>query len=101
MQGDEVEHLRQILKQHGIESGLKELIGIAEQTGEEFEQRVSATCDAKYLEDWNFPIEIPADNLELPLIKRLCEINPTMQLPQSDPTSYDNNPTLIRNIIQK
>ena len=34
MQGDEVEHLRQILKQHGIESGLKELIGIAEQTGE-------------------------------------------------------------------
>lgn len=26
MQGDEVEHLRQILKQHGIESGLKELI---------------------------------------------------------------------------
>ena len=52
------------------------------------------------LEDWNFPIEIPADNLELPLIKRLCEINPTMQLPQSDPTSYDNNPTLIRNIIK-
>ena len=46
------------------------------------------------LEDWNFPIEIPAGNLELPLIKRLCEINPTMQLPQSDPTSYDNNPTL-------
>ena len=31
------------------------------------------------LEDWNFPIEIPAGNLELPLIKRLCEINPTMQ----------------------
>ncbi|MEQ3332447.1 AraC family transcriptional regulator, partial [Phocaeicola vulgatus] len=51
-------------------------------------------------EDWNFPIEIPAGNLELPLIKRLCEINPTMQLPQSDPTSYDNNPTLIRNIIK-
>lgn len=23
-----------------------------------------------------------------------------MQLPQSDPTSYDNNPTLIRNIIK-
>lgn len=44
MQGDEVEHLRQILKQHGIESGLKELIGIAEQTGEKFGQRVSATA---------------------------------------------------------
>ena len=55
---------------------------------------------AGILEDWNFPIEIPAGNLELPLIKRLCEINPTMQLPQSDPTSYDNNPTLIRNIIK-
>ena len=52
------------------------------------------------LEDFSFPTEIPAGDLQLPLIKRLCGINPTMQLPQSDPTSYDNNPTLIKNIIK-
>ena len=62
MQGDEVEHLRQILKQHGIESGLKELIGIAEQTGEKFGQRVSATCDAKYLE---VGISCKSDNVDV------------------------------------
>lgn len=45
-------------------------------------------------------MEIPAGDLELPLIKRLCQINPTMHLPQSDPTSYDNNPTLIKSIIK-
>ena len=52
------------------------------------------------LEDYNFPVEIPAGDLELPLIKRLCQIKPTMHLPQSDPTSYDNNPTLIKSIIK-
>ena len=56
--------------------------------------------ESSILEDFSFPTEIPAGDLELPLIKRLCGINPTMQLPQSDPTSYDNNPTLINNIIK-
>lgn len=56
--------------------------------------------ESSILEDFSFPTEIPAGHLELPLIKRLCGINPTMQLPQSDPTSYDNNPTLIKNIIK-
>lgn len=56
--------------------------------------------ESSILEDWNFPVEISAGNLELPLIKRLCDINPTMKLPQSDPTSYDNDPTLIKNIIK-
>lgn len=56
--------------------------------------------ESSILEDFSFPTEIPAGDLELPLIKRLCGINPTMQLPQSDPTSYDNNPTLIKNIIK-
>lgn len=56
--------------------------------------------ESSLLEDWNFPVEIAAGNLELPLIKRLCQINPSMQLPQSDPDSYDNNPTLIQNIIK-
>ena len=56
--------------------------------------------ESSILEDFSFPTEIPAGDLELPLIKRLCGINPTMQLPQSDPTSYDNKPTLIKNIIK-
>ena len=56
--------------------------------------------ESSILEDFSFPTEIPAGDLELPLIKRLCGINPTMQLPQSDPTSYDNNPTFIKNIIK-
>lgn len=56
--------------------------------------------ESSILEDFNFPVEISAGDLELPLIERLCRINPTMQLPQSDPTSYDNNPTLIQNIIK-
>ena len=56
--------------------------------------------ESSILEDFSFPTEIPAGDLELPLIKRLCGINPTMQIPQSDPTSYDNNPTLIKNIIK-
>lgn len=52
------------------------------------------------LESWNFPIEIPARALDLELIKRLCDINPTMKLSQSDPMTYDNNPTLIQNIYK-
>ncbi|WP_455584040.1 AraC family transcriptional regulator [Bacteroides sp.] len=56
--------------------------------------------ESSILEDFNFPIEIPATDLALPLIKRLCQINPTMQLPKSNPISYDNNPTLIQNIIK-
>ena len=62
MQGDEVEHLRQLLKEHGITSGLKELITIAEQTGETFGQKVSATCDAKYLE---VGISCKSDNVDV------------------------------------
>ncbi len=52
------------------------------------------------LESWDFPIEIPARPLELQLVKRLCDINPSMKLSQSDPTTYDNNPTLIQNIYK-
>lgn len=56
--------------------------------------------ESSILDDYNFPVEVAAGDLELPLIKRLCQINPSMQLPQSDPDSYDNNPTLIQNIIK-
>ncbi len=51
-------------------------------------------------EEWEFPIEIPADNSDLMLIKRLCELNPTMKLAESDPATYDNKSTLIQNILK-
>lgn len=57
-------------------------------------------AESSLWDGWNFPVEIEAGELDLSLIKRLCYINPTMQLPQSDPLSYDNNPTLIQNIIK-
>lgn len=52
------------------------------------------------LDEWDFPVEIPANELDLALIKRLCDINPHMSLPKSDPTSYDNNPTLLQNVLR-
>ncbi|MCI1648396.1 MAG: AraC family transcriptional regulator [Bacteroides sp.] len=54
--------------------------------------------ETSILEEFDFPIEAPAGRLELELMKRMCAINPTMYLKQSDPTTYDNNPTLIQNI---
>lgn len=51
-------------------------------------------------ENLEFPIEIKANELDLLIIKELCDMNPLMKLPQSDPSSYDNNPTLMENIIK-
>lgn len=53
-----------------------------------------------WLERWEFPIEIEASPLDLSLFQRLCEINPHMMLPKSDPTTYDNNPTLMQNLLK-
>ena len=53
-----------------------------------------------WLEHWNFPVEIEAGTFDLALFQRLCEINPHMTLQKSDPTTYDNNPTLMRNLLR-
>lgn len=53
-----------------------------------------------FLEEWDFPVEIPAGGLDLALIKRLCDINPHMRLQKSDPLTYDNNPTLLQNVLR-
>lgn len=53
-----------------------------------------------FLEDWDFPVEIPSRKTDMELFVRLCEINPFMKLKSSNPTSYDNNPTLVQNIIK-
>lgn len=53
-----------------------------------------------WLDYWRFPVEIEATDLDLALFKRLCEINPHMTLQKSDPATYDNNPTLMRNLLK-
>lgn len=56
--------------------------------------------DNDWLDHWKFPVEIEATDLDLALFKRLCEINPHMTLQKSDPTTYDNYPTLMQNLIK-
>lgn len=53
---------------------------------------------ANLFEDWAFPVEIKAEGYEEELFARLCSINPDMNLAKSDPSTYDNNSTLIRNL---
>lgn len=53
-----------------------------------------------FLEDWIYPVEIEAGELERLLFERLCLLNPHMVLPQSDPQSYDNNFVLEQNITK-
>lgn len=53
-----------------------------------------------FLEDFVFPFEVEADEFDLQLCRRLCEINPGLRLIQSNPTFYDNNSMLIQNIVR-
>lgn len=59
--------------------------------------------DEDWLDKLDVPLEVPlavqTGELEPLLFKRLCEINPTMGLEKSAPTTYDNNPTLMRNLL--
>lgn len=57
-----------------------------------------SSSDFRLFEDWHFPLEVPAGDMDLQLFRRLCAINPSKLLPQSDPVSYDNNSTLLENI---
>lgn len=50
MQEDEIYTLRQRLKEHGIENGLRGLSELAVVTGREYGMNVVPTCDGKYLE---------------------------------------------------
>ena len=56
--------------------------------------------DNYWLDHWKLPVEIEATDLDLSLFKRLCEINLHMTLQKSDPSTYDNNPTLMQNLIK-
>ena len=56
--------------------------------------------EQRVLEDWDFPIEVNGCEIDQHLMQRLCETNPWMRLPQSDPASYDNRTTLKDNILR-
>lgn len=58
----------------------------------ENKQSIFDTCD--------FPVEVSADDLHLPLIRRLHDINPDRHLQYIDPELYDNMPTLSRYIAR-
>ena len=50
------------------------------------------------LDEYAFPFEAEASTSDLGLIKRLCDINPLLTLPGSNPETYDNHPTLVSTI---
>lgn len=52
----------------------------------------------RIFEDYSFPFEVPARKDDLFLFKRLCELNPHVRVPESNPKSYDNQPTLIQTL---
>ncbi|MDR0794637.1 MAG: helix-turn-helix domain-containing protein [Tannerella sp.] len=48
----------------------------------------------------SFPFKVTANETDAMLIRRLLTINPGRELKRSDPDTYDNHPTLMRNIAQ-
>ena len=54
--------------------------------------------ETSMFDEWDFPVEVSANNTDMGLVKRLCEINPFLKLPQSNPDAYDNHQTLISNL---
>lgn len=50
------------------------------------------------MDEWDFPFEVEADELCHILFKQLCNINPTLSLPESNPKSYDSKPMLFEQL---
>lgn len=60
-------------------------------------------CECEYnresiFDRYNFPVEVPASTLDLPLIQRLQEIHPDRFLRHIDPKIYDNMPTFSHSV---
>lgn len=49
-------------------------------------------------EDYNFPCEIKAEDIDKRLFERLCLINIGKKLPESNPKSYDNPAILLQSV---
>lgn len=54
--------------------------------------------ETSMFDEWDFPVEVCANDTDLGLVIRLSEINPFLKLPQSNPDAYDNHQTLISNL---
>ena len=54
--------------------------------------------ESSMFENYSFPKEVKANDLDLALFKRLCDMDPSMKLPESNPSSYDNATSLLENI---
>ncbi len=54
--------------------------------------------DSNILDKWEFPIEMKATNIDQSLFERLSKINPHMKLLHSNPDTYNNNPTLTKDL---
>lgn len=49
-------------------------------------------------DEWDFPVEVEAGEVDRMLFDRLCEMNPQLRLIQSNPSAYDNHQTLMNNL---
>lgn len=58
----------------------------------------NGTSSDRIFEDYELPFQVNPGSVDLQLFRRLCELNPQMSLPQSNPMSYDNQDTLFQNI---
>lgn len=52
------------------------------------------------IEQVNLSVEVPANEIDTLLVKRLLEINPNRELKRYDPSFYDNSQTLMKNISE-
>ena len=71
MQEDELGHLKEILKEHGMEGGLGGLINLAQTIGKKHGIDVVPTCDAKYLE---VGVTSKSDNIDV-ILEKICTEN--------------------------
>lgn len=53
-----------------------------------------------FLDKWQIPVEIVGESRNLMLMKRLCLINPSLRLPESDPATYDNKTKLNETVLK-
>ena len=59
----------------------------------------SGQPETSLLDHRDFPVELPANDIDPKLFERLCELNPSKKLAQSAPSSYDNNDALMKNLL--
>lgn len=54
--------------------------------------------NASLFETWKFPVEVDAEAADMMLMQRLCDMNPFLKLPESNPDVYDNHQMLMHHL---